>query len=167
VPTAGLPSTASPQSIGAMGCEGFGFPGGRCDKIRLIYTRGRMKKLQIEVCQLCGMNLSQTAVPSTTGEFTCACRRCGTYKITWPAYRSIPKQQPFLASAARQASELGRPITFTPENWQGTIAEHDSTGIAENMDKLPKPRLEKVSAPSPKHHDGYFLGLSCHRYSER
>jgi len=91
----------------------------------------------IERCKLCGSNLLAPVMGDVSATFTCQCRRCGTYDITFEAYQDIPLAvSPYLRAASRQASESGQRLVITTRNWMRLIAEHDQTAIPENIQKL-------------------------------
>jgi hypothetical protein len=83
------------------------------------------------------MNLDAEAWGGTEkGFYRMRCRRCGEYEITDHAYQDIEEQSPFLQAAARQEFEAGRRLRISNDNLQRLIAEHSSTDIPQNTDKL-------------------------------
>jgi len=89
-----------------------------------------------EKCFLCGQNPDSLAHIDQFDTCNVQCRRCGTYRIAGTAIYTVRGNNPFLQAAARQASEMDRPLLITTENWERLIEEHSSTGILENMEKL-------------------------------
>src|SRR5438552_18037543 len=111
----------------------------------------------IQRCKLCGMNLEAEAWGGIDkGFYRMRCRRCGEYEMTVEAYQDIEEQSPSLQAAARQEIAAGRQLRISNDNWQRLIAEHSSTDIPQNTDKL----LNLIARRG--HHPGNTVQLDSH-----
>ena len=78
------------------------------------------------------------------------CKTCGDFAIT-DRIKIQDELRPYLSAATRQASERGRPLTVTSENFLDLAEIHQGTTVSEKLDKILAFIAAKTKVPGSGH----------------
>lgn len=82
-----------------------------------------------------------------------SCPLCGDFRFTIEFHRDFRndgtgrEMARFISAAARQASEAGRPITLTAENWRNLAEAHQSVSISRKVESVLRFFASKCGSP--------------------
>jgi len=102
-----------------------------------------MRKLTCLICERPGIPSTQTTDQFHHDLYAYDCPLCGRYTASFEFAVTFDRNRgeyepvtPFLSAATRQASEDGRPLTLTMENWEDLANAHSQTGIVGRLEML-------------------------------
>jgi hypothetical protein len=101
----------------------------------------QMDPLNLERCVLCQQNLREKFVDLGNDVYCGLCDGCGKYEVSFEAVFVIRElngdSRPWLRSATRQHWDISsKPLRLTQENVLSIPAQHQSTSVSQNVDKL-------------------------------
>src|SRR5437016_3868034 len=99
-------------------------------------------------CPLCGSHEATFRPGNSYTHF--ACDVCGKFSMTFElkaAWEMEGEHHPYLSAATRKASESGRLLILTTENWREREEEQRSIRVSEKVDHLLRLIAEQSGAP--------------------